>query len=116
MSAKRNNQEILFEAKFILPETNPAGFIKEEVHEELEGILVEAFGGFTASIVESYKVDEVEGELVHDDSVSYEVVIPNTALSLEKLKAIAVEYAGKLEQNFVMFRQPNGEVYFLDVE
>lgn len=116
MSAIRNNDEILFEAKFVLPETTPSGFVKEEVHEELEGVLVETFGGFTANMVEAYKMDEVIGKLAHDDAVSYEVIIPNSALAIDKLKALAIKYAAQLEQDFVLFKQPNGEVYYLDVK
>ena len=115
MSSERNNQEILFEAKFILPETNPDGFVREDIHQDLESLLVETFGGFVASVVETYQMDEIKVALLHDDAIAYTVAIPNTSMAIDKLKAIAVDFAGKLEQDFVYFRQPNGEVYFLDV-
>lgn len=116
MSSTRNESKILHEVKFILPEYNPDGILQEEVHTELESELVRVFGGFVVTASESIKMDKVANELVHDDVLIYEVVLEDTALHLTRIKNMAVQFAKQLKQKFVYFKQPNGEVYFLDVE
>lgn len=115
-SAIRNNNRVLRECSFVLPERNPMGEYVEGVHEELETLLVKEFGGFRVHVAEDIFLDTQTELLVHDDTVVYTLLIEDTAMYLEKAKKIAINTAFELEQDFVCFTQPNGEVYFLDVQ
>ena len=111
----RNNNRILREAVFYLPETTPDGVVREDIHRDVEEQLVGEFGVFVSSLAESTTFDTVENVLVHDDVIRYEVFIQDTAADIEKLQRYALVFAKELQQDFVYFKKPNGEVYCLDV-
>lgn len=113
--SSRNNQKVLKEAKFILPEYSPSGDLMEDVHAELEEILVREFKGYTATPSESVTYDDIEKALVHDDVIIYEIAMEDTKLQLDKLTSLAKKFARILQQSFVYFKYPSGEVYYLDI-
>lgn len=115
VSSKRNKNKILNIATFMLPEHTPDGEVREDLHQQLEEELALEFANVHTYVADSLYMDKDSEELVHDAVIVYNVAIQNTSSHLDKLKAVALTYADYLDQDFVQFRQPNGEVYFLDV-
>lgn len=105
----------LFVAKFILPEYTPLGESVSHIHDELEATLLAAFESVVVTPSVRIYRDEEEG-LVNDDVLVYEVLLQNTAMPVNKLKAIAVDFAGRMGQSNFYFQNPNGEVYYLESE
>lgn len=111
----RNEGKVLKEIKFVLPEFDSEGVLREDLHMELEEVLFEKFGN--CSVVASSLVmkDSVAKTLITDTTLNYEIVLEDSRVYIEEAKKIAVTYAKKLKQSFVYFKEASGEIVYLDV-
>lgn len=98
--------------KFTLPEHTPSGLFGGDIHEDLVDALLTQFENVTTTLSETYLVVD---SLQHDDSITYEVVMEDTAMNTNTIKRIVLKFAKLLEQSHVRIQLPNGETYFLEV-
>jgi hypothetical protein len=74
--------------------------ICEDVHEDLEQQLTEAFGNFFVYMTEGCQ------DSIPDDFLEYKVVVLNKRIELDRLVAIATSAAKELEQSCLIIEYP----------
>ena len=102
------------EACFSISEYDENGEVVDDVHESLESYLIENFKGFMATANTIIYMDDITDRLVHDEGIVYTVFLEDTKKDLDKLKSLAISFAQKVGQTTVYFKNPKGEVEFLE--
>lgn len=100
-------------AVLILPLRDNAGLQLREVHSVLRSQLLDAFGGYTQSLVTGAWRGE-DGTVYQDDSLKYEIAMDTGVSAGKKLVAIAAEACAAARQECVMVQLASGVVHFVD--
>jgi len=100
-------------ATLTLPLCDNAGLRLTEVHRVLRSQLLEAFGGYTQSLVTGAWRGE-DGKVYQDDSLKYEIAMDTGVSAGKKLVRIATVACGSARQECVMVQLASGVVHFVD--
>jgi hypothetical protein len=95
------------QASIILP------MARREATIQLQGDLLDQFGGFTKSAVTGQWHDPADGKIYTDVSHRFDVAVEPTAVNLDKLRQIARRAGQAADQVCVYLATPSGEIEFI---
>ena len=102
-------------ATLTLPLRDNAGVQLQEVHKVLRTQLLEAFGGYTQSLVTGAWRGE-DGKVYQDDSLKYEIAMDTGVSAGKKLVRIATVACASARQECVLVQLASGVVHFVDAK
>lgn len=102
-------------ATLTLPLRDNAGLQLREVHSVLRSQLLDAFGGYTQSLVTGAWRGE-DGTVYQDDSLKYEIAMDTGVSAGKKLVEIARLACRDARQECVMVQLAAGNVVFVDAK
>lgn len=103
-------------ATIILPNDDNNGNDISDVHAAMQTVLVDTFGGFTATASNGAWRDDKTGKIHVEPGQVYYVAMDDTAENRAKLESIALFYGHMANQIAMMVTHANGEVTFVDCE
>ena len=102
-------------ATLTLPLRDNAGVQLTGVHKVLRSQLLDAYGGYTQTLVTgAWKGDD--GKVYLDDSLKYEIAMTTGVNAGKKLVRIATEACASARQECVMVQLASGVVHFVDAK
>jgi hypothetical protein len=100
-------------ATLILPLRDNAGNKVTDAHAHLRTGILDAFGGYTQTLVAgAWKGDD--GKVYLDDSLKYEIAMTTGVSDGQKLVTIATSACVQANQECVMVQLASGVVHFID--
>lgn len=95
-------------ASIILPERGNDGESLEHVHEYLQRLILDTFGGYSGSIVHGAWRDEETGRVYHDTSRRYDIAMEDHGLHYLWLEDTARTIGAVAHQLAIAITYPNG--------
>lgn len=102
-------------AVLILPLRDNAGRQLAETHRTLRTVLLDAFGGYTQTLVTGAWKDD-KGKVYQDDSLKYEIAMTTGVSDGQKLVEIARLACRDARQECVFVQLAAGNVVFVDAK